>query len=594
MIPHPSDPTDAGTTGSTADPTRPALGSATPTPDRIGGDVALESLTALGARAVVGLPGQHALGLFDALRRSPLPYLSARVENNAGFMADGLARALGAPAPLLLSTGPGALTSLAALQEAAASSVPVIAISAQVPVAGLGGGRHGYLHELPDQSASFRGVVKSVFTVRRISQIPSALAEAWSAASSPPMGPVLVEIPQDVLLEPAEPWVPQIKDLSARPSALPPRAELMETAAQMLLNAQRPRILAGGGVVRAGAGEPLRRLAEALESPVVTTFSGKESFPRDHRLSAQSWIEDIATTEFLEEADVLLIVGSGVGELSSNYHTFSPAGRVIHIEAELGKVTSNHDGLGIHADAGPALSSLADHVEQLRGAGTAGEDHADLLRARAHRAEEDISALLSRVGERLSSQDLAAEQQLLADLREAVPSGTDTFWDMTIAGYWAWSAWDPQDGRCVSAQGAGGLGHALPAAAGASFGRRVLGQPTQVLAVSGDGGALYGIAELAAIAQHQLDVTWLIIDDGGYGILRSYMEGEFGEATATELNRPDYAALAASFGIPAETVGLDDVGEAVRRALSETGPRVVVLPARLGLFAPTHLHRLEP
>ncbi|MGO1964378.1 MAG: thiamine pyrophosphate-binding protein, partial [Corynebacterium sp.] len=322
---------------------------------RIGGDVVLETLTALGARGVIGLPGQHALGLFDALRRSDLPYLGARVENNAGFMADGFARVTGTVAPLLLSTGPGALTSLAALQEAAASSIPVLALSAQVPVAGLGGGRHGYLHELPEQSDSFRGVVKHVVTVRAMSQIPTAVADAWRIAGSAPKGPVLVEVPQDILLADAARTVPPLTGdaLAARaePSSLDPVPEITDYAADLLVNAERPVIFAGGGVVRAGAREELVALAERLDAPVVTTVGGKAVLPWDHPLSARSWIEDIATTEFLEDADVLLIVGSGVGELSSNYHTFAPRGRVIQVEADLGKLGSNHDGVGIHADA---------------------------------------------------------------------------------------------------------------------------------------------------------------------------------------------------------------------------------------------------
>ena len=135
-------------------------------PGRNGGDLVVETLAGLGATTVFGLPGQHALGMFDALRRSVLRYVGLRVENNAGFAADAYGRITGEAAPLLLSTGPGALTSLAALQEAAAASAPVLAISSQIPTAGLGGGRHGYLHELPDQQASFRDVVKSVHTVR--------------------------------------------------------------------------------------------------------------------------------------------------------------------------------------------------------------------------------------------------------------------------------------------------------------------------------------------------------------------------------------------------------------------------------------------
>jgi acetolactate synthase-1/2/3 large subunit len=554
-------------------------------PARIGGDVVLESLRALGARAVIGLPGQHALGLFDALRRSDLDYLGTRVENNAGFSADGLARVTGAPAPLLLSAGPGALTSLPALQEAAASSIPVVAISAQVPVAGLGGGRHGYLHELPEQSASFRNVVKHAVTVRALTQIPTAIAEAWRIAAAAPAGPVLVEIPQDVLLAPADGIVPELSaaDLDGAPRALDPIPEIVDLAAEVLAGAQRPAILAGGGVVRAGAQAGLAALAERLDAPVVTTFGGKNALPWTHPLSARSWLEDIGTTEFLEDADVLLIVGSGVGELSSNYHTFRPRGRVVQIEADLYKLGANHPGIGLHADAAPALAALGNAVEKLGRA-------SDPKRRAA--AQQRIAELLGTVVSRVEGQGFDDELALLRGLRDVVPADTPSFWDMTILAYWAWSAWDPRSGEFASAQGAGGLGYGLPAALGAAFGRRIAGIDDAVLAVSGDGGAMYGIAELAVAAQHQLPVVWLIIDDGGYGILREYMEGAFGAATATELSRPDFVALAESFGVPAERTTLADAPATVARALSEGGPRVVVLPAKLGLFAPTHLERL--
>lgn len=559
----------------------------TPSPGagvRIGGDVVLETLIALGARGVIGLPGQHALGLFDALRRSDIAYLSARIENNAGFMADGLARVTGTVAPLLLSTGPGALTSLAALQEAAASSIPVLAISAQVPVAGLGGGRHGYLHELPDQSASFRGVVKHVVTVRAISQIPGALAQAWRIADSVPRGPVLVEVPQDILLEPAAETVPDLRaaDLTIDPTPLAPLGELVALAADLLDSASNPVIYAGGGVVRADAQGELQALAERLDAPVVTTIGGKHAFPWSHELSAQSWIEDIATTEFLERADVLLIVGSGVGELSSNYHTFAPRGRVVQIEADLGKLGANHAGVGIYADAKLALGALDVALS------SHGRQSSSARRAVARRL---ITELLNTVEARLDHQELGRERRLITELRAAVPDDTRVFWDMTILAYWAWSAWDSRGVDFASAQGAGGLGYGYPAALGAAFGQRVLGEPRSVLAVSGDGGALYGIAELAVAAQHDLPVVWLIVDDGGYGVLREYMQGAFGVATATELARPDYVALAESFGIPAELTTLEEAPEAVTRALEARGPRVIVLPAVLELFAPTHLDR---
>ncbi|MEV4312236.1 thiamine pyrophosphate-binding protein [Actinocrispum sp. NPDC049592] len=530
---------------------------------RTGGDLVVESLTALGATTVFGLPGQHALGLFDALRRSSLRYVGSRTEVNAAFAADGHARTTGAVTPLFVSTGPGALQTLAGLQESASSSVPVLGISSQVPVAGLGGARRGFLHELPDQQASFRGVVKHTRVVRTASQIPSAVAEAWEIAASAPAGPVWLEIPQDVLL--GEVSVPPLGELVVSPRVLAPRPELIAEAARLLSAAASPVILAGGGVVRSGGEADLLALAEKLGAPVVTTFGGKGSFPWDHKLSLQSWLEDRHTTDYLEAADALLVVGSGLGELSSNYHTFRPRGRVIQVEADLGKLEAGHPALAIHADAALALRALTSAVS-------------------SRDSTADVGAVLASVRERLAGQDLGFEQDVLAAVRSALPDDAPSFWDMTILAYWAWSAWDPRAGAMHTAQGAGGLGYAFPAALGAAS-----TTDGPVLAVSGDGGAMYGLPELATAKQHHLRVTWLIVDDGGYGILREYMTDAFGVATGTELARPDFVALASAFGVPAVRTTPGSLRDDLAKALADDGPSVVVLPALLRMFAPTHL-----
>ncbi|MEV6578430.1 thiamine pyrophosphate-binding protein [Streptomyces sp. NPDC051582] len=540
-----------------------------PPPGRTGGDLVVETLRGLGATTVFGLPGQHALSLFDAVGRSDLRLIGLRTENNAGFAADAYGRITGEAVPLLLSTGPGALMALPALAEAAAASAPVLAIASQVPVAGLGGGRRGHLHELRDQSASFRDVVKSVHTARTPSQIPSVIAEAWESALTAPHGPVWVEIPEDVLR--AETVIPQVTAVDASPHELAPRPELTALAAHWLERASRPVVIAGGGVIRSDAAGKLRQLAERLNAPVVTTFGGKGAFPWTHPLSLQSWLEDRHTTDFLEDADVLLVVGSGLGELSSNYHTFIPTGRTVQIEADLGKLESNHAALGIHADARLALQALLETVGERQDP----------------QAPERVRLLLSEIETRLSAQDVALERGLLTSIRAALPARSPSFWDMTILSYWAWSAFDAKHPNTMhSAQGAGGLGYAFPAALGACA-----AEPgTPVLAVSGDGGAMYSIADLATAKQHDLDVTWLIVDDGGYGILREYMTDAFeGRTAATELTRPDFKALAESFGVPATTTTPETLREDLSQALKTPGPSVVVLPATLKMFAPTHL-----
>ncbi|MDV3127968.1 thiamine pyrophosphate-binding protein [Mycobacterium sp. 21AC1] len=533
---------------------------------RNGGDLVVETLTALGVSHVFGIPGQNALGLFDAIRRSDLRFISSRVENNSAFGADGYSRVTGEVGVLFLSTGPGALTALGALQEAYATGVPVLVIASQVPRSGMGL-RRGMLHQLDDQKASAVNVTKSAATVRQAAEIPSLIADAYALALSAPAGPTWVEIPQDVLLEPVS--VPPVPSLPVDIVRRAPRPELVEAATALLNSAARPVILAGGGIRRsAGGPAALVALAERLGAPVVSTVGGKGAFPFDHPLSAASWIEDRYTTELLEDADVLLAVGTAMGEVTSNYFTFAPRGRLIHIDAEARVLEANHPALAIHADAAQAMSALTHQVH-------ARDDRAGVTQA---------ADLRKAVEDRLAAQDVATELTLMADLRAAVPSSAHTFWDMTIAGYWAWSVWDPQDGGFHSAQGAGGLGFAFPAALAAAI---ATGERT--FAVSGDGGAMYSIAELATARQHDANVTWLIVDDGGYGILREYMTAEFGTATATELARPDFAALATSFGIPAHPATVENIGDVVAATLATDGPAVVVLPAVLQMFAPTHL-----
>lgn len=543
-------------------------------PQRNGGDLVIETLTALGAKTVFGIPGQHALGLFDALSRSSLEFISSRVENNSAFAADGYSRATGEVGVLFLSTGPGALTSLAGLQEAYATGVPMVVVASQIPLDGLGARRKGMLHQLDDQKASAANVTKFQQTVHHASGIPSAIQDAWARAITVPMGPVWVEVPQDVLLAPV--MVPPVQDALAEAYEHPPREELIGEAMRWLAEAKRPAIIAGGGVRRAGAQAELLAVAEKLQAPVLCSPGGNGAFPWEHELSLQSWVEDRYVSEVMEDADVLVVIGSSLGEVTSNYFTLEPRGKMIQIDAEPRVLESNTPALGIRADAREALKFLDGEMRKT-GFTSQSSWHGNT-------PQQVVAETLEKVQARLDAQDLGKERKFMADIRAAVPAGMQTFWDMTIAAYWGWSCWDAKDGEFHSAQGAGGLGFGFPAAIGGAIGSK-----QRVLAVSGDGSSMYSIAELATAKQHHAPVTWLIVDDGGYGILREYMEGAFGKATATELARPDFVALAQSFGIPARAVEPEGIGAALAEALEADGPNVIVVRTLLKMFAPTHL-----
>jgi acetolactate synthase-1/2/3 large subunit len=528
---------------------------------RTGGRLVAESLEALGAVVCFGVPGVHALAIWDGLRTTGVRAVGLRTELNAGFAADGYARTSGRPAPLLLSTGPGALISLAALMEAASSHVPVVAVASQIPSDLLGRGR-GYLHELPDQLASFAPVVKWAARAESADAIPEVLAEAWRRALTPPGGPVFVEIPVDLLT--AETDVP-VEDLEAAPVA--PAVPDVGEAAGLLNDAERPVLWAGGGVLRSEAWDELAELARRLDAPVATTYMGKGAFPEDDPLSAGCACDEAGFRELVEGAEIVLAIGTEFGAETTRQYELAFSGRLVQVDAAPERIGATYPALGLVGDAGAVVRALLERVEP-----------------RSREGAERAARVRRRVAESLEAQGHDLERGLLQTIRAALPRDAVHGWDMTILAYWAaafFPALAPR--RFLYPLGSGTLGYAWPAVLGAS-----LALPgTPALAVVGDGGILYGLQELAAARQYGLDVVLLVVDDGGYGILREYQRDSFGETTAVDLERPDFAAAARAFGVPGESTTPEGLGEALSRALAHDGPALIHLPARLEMWTPT-------
>ena len=532
---------------------------------RIGGHLVVETLEALGAEVAFGLPGVHALAMWDGLRSSRVRYVGLRTELNAGFAADGYARVRGRPAPLFLSTGPGALNSLTALMEASSSHVPVVAVASQIPSDLLGRGR-GYLHELRDQIASFRPIVKWAERVPEAGALPALLAEAWRAASTPPTGPVFLEVPVDLLTGETEEVVPD--DLDGSPAEVElPAEDVLAEAAGLLDRAERPVLWAGGGVVRSGAWDELRALAERLEAPVATTYMGKGAFPEDHPLAAGSGADEAAFQELLAEADVVLAVGTELGAETTGQYGLELAGRLVHVDVAAERIGTTYPALGVLGDARAVLANLTNRVSE-RSSGGAG-------RARAVR---------ERIDSGLAEQGRSLEPDLLRTIRAALPRDAVHAWDMTILAYWAgahFQALAPR--RFLYPLGSGTLGYAWPAALGAKA--ALPGTPG--LAVVGDGGFLYGLVELASARQHGLGAKLLLVDDGGYGILREYQQDTFGELYGVDLVQPDFLSVCSAFGVPARSTTPEALAADLDWALAVEGPAAVVLQARLEMWTPT-------
>ncbi len=524
-----------------------------------GGRLVAESLEALGAEVAFGVPGIHALAIWDGLRTSSIAAIGLRTELSAGFAADGYARTSGRPAPLLLSTGPGALISLAALMEAASAHVPVVAIASQIPRDLIGAGR-GFLHELSDQKASFEPVVKWTARAEAAEEIPELLAEAWRRARTPPSGPVFLEIPVDLL---AEETAAPVGELDTTPPA-PPLADAaaLDEAAAVLAGAGAPVVWAGGGVLRAGAWDELRLVAERLGTPVATTYMGKGAFPEDDPLALGTAMDEPAFKELLGGADVLLAVGTELGAETTGQYGLRLSGRLVHVDADPRRIGATYEALGLVGDARAVLAALAERLP-----GPPRED-----------GPARVAALRQQVAQRRQEPELG----LLQTVREALPRDAVTAWDMTILAYWAGAHFPVYEPRTfLYPLGSGTLGYAWPAALGASLatpGRRVL-------AVAGDGGFNYGIAELAAARQYGLDAKLLLVDDGGYGILREYQRDQFGETTSVDLVQPDFRALAEAFGLPVVSVPPEELAEALAAVFAEDGPAVVHVPALLEMWS---------
>jgi acetolactate synthase-1/2/3 large subunit len=543
---------------------------------RTGGHLVIECLVALGAEVAFGLPGIHALPMWEGLRASRLRTLNFRTELNAGFAADGYARVTGRPAPLLLSTGPGALNALTALMEAASSYVPVVAVTSQIPSDMIGKHR-GYLHELDDQLASFKPVVKWAARAMRANEIPELMAEAWRQAIAPPSGPTYIEVPVDLLRGEVE--IPRVEELGMD-SIDPPGASDSQVAeaARLVGLADRPVIWAGGGVLRSKAWDEVRALAERLDAPVATTYMGKGAFPEDHPLSAGSAPDDRAFQELLTNADVVLAVGTELGAETTVQYALRFDGQLIQIDADARKINATYPALGLVGDARATLSRLLEGMGPHPGPPPrAGEGKVSAGAARARQVRE-------RITRGLDVQDRELERGLLAAIRSAMPRDAITAWDMTILGYWAaaqFPALEPR--RFLYPLGSGTLGYAWPAVLGA----RAALPDTPALAVVGDGGFLYGTAELLTARQHRLDAKLLLIDDAGYGILREYQRESFGETHAVDLVQPDFLALCAACGVPARLTTQDRIADDLRWALEVDGPAVVVFKGLLKAAVPT-------
>ncbi|TYP87656.1 thiamine pyrophosphate-binding protein [Blastococcus xanthinilyticus] len=519
----------------------------------------LEAFAAAGVQTAFGLPGVHNLSFWRETGPGLPRIVGVRHEQTAVYAADGLARATGGLGVALTTTGPGAANAAGAFGEAAASGTPLVLVASEVSTALTRPGvSRGILHECRDQAGIFEPLAKAVFRPRTAEDACAAVAEAIRTAMTSPRGPVYVDIPTDVLNRPG-PAVPPLPIARVAPDDAAVRAlhELVEASPSVVL-------WVGGGAVQADAAEEVAALAERLQAPVVTTYTARGILPPDspHLVGLPPHEPEIA--DLVAGADLLIGIGSDFdGMMTRNWSMPLPrAMATINCAAE--DLTKNYPfDVAVLGDAREALRALLALPTGPRPAG-------------AGRVRE----VRERCWTRLSADPRAAAGlELLGSLHTATPEGTVVVADMAIPGYWFGGYGTVRGPRTLQYPvGWGTLGYALPA----SVGPGVLGD-RPVLAVCGDGGFMFAVGELATIAQENLPVTVLVVDDGGYGMLRYDQDHAGDEHRGVDLLRPDFAALAESFGIPATRVtGLGEpLAKALGAALSSRAPRLVVTEATL-------------
>ena len=536
---------------------------------RLGGHVVAESLAALGAEAVFGVPGIHALAIWEALRGGPLRTLGFRTELAAGFAADGYARAAGGRRRCCSRPARARLNSLTALMEAATAHVPVVAISSQEPRALLGRGR-GYLHELPDQRAVFAPVVKHAARAESAEGLPEQLAAAWRVALTPPTGPGLPRDPRR-RARGRRRRRPSRTALDGAPP--PPRAARPEAVAEAAAPARRrraPVLWAGGGVERSGAWAELAALAERLDAPVATTYMGKGAFPADHPLSVGSGCDEAAFQALLDRGRRR--PRGRHGARRGDHRAVRPRLRRPADPPRRGARADRRDLPGARA----RRATRARRSPRCSQARRRRRRPAAARRRRAARPARPPCASASPAAS--TAQGRETERGLLADVAAVAGPDAVIAWDMTILAYWA-AAHFPQHRRrgFLYPLGSGTLGYAFPAALGA---QAALPGGRARVAVAGDGGILYALAGAghgapARAAHHARDRRRRRLRDPA----RVPDDAPTARTHAVDLVQPDFAAVAQGFGVPVRTCRADGfadgarLGRRLRRARGRRPPR---------------------
>ncbi|RQH02654.1 thiamine pyrophosphate-binding protein [Natrarchaeobius oligotrophus] len=547
-----------------------------------GGEIIAKYLEKEGVEYLVGIPGHGSTNLLDAFNDSSVDVIQPRHEQGATHLADGYARASGKPLAVFTSIGPGATNTVTGAATAYVDSIPMVIFTGAPQTHEYG---QGILQELDRQKQGdfpsvMEPVTKRSFVVRDVERLPRILRRAFQIAVTGRPGPVHVDVPMDVQGASADVEIPEPAETRAhsRPGGDP---DSIAEAADLLADADRPVIVPGGGCMLGEAWDEIQELAEHLKAPVIPTFQAKGIIPEDHDLFVgyAGWIGSTAGNELATSADVVLAVGCRFSDL----HTSSfepgvsfdiPPSKLIHVDIDNTEVGKNYPvEVGILGDAKVVTQQLHDAVS----------DHVDEVSTEDNDYYDEIQRLWAEweelVEERHTDDVPMSISRALASLREALPRD----------GLVVTSAGQPQETTNpefpvyeprtnISCGGFSTMGFGVSAAIGAKLAR----PDSPVVDVEGDGSFLMCNQEIACAVEHDVDVTWLVLNNHGWKSIRNLQVNKYGWDRV--LNTPfdeetdvDYVKMAEAFnvGFVERVVKPENVTETVERAIEYDGPAFV-------------------
>lgn len=524
-----------------------------------GAQLIVRLLERQGVRTIAGIPGGAILPLYDALSGSDIiHHVLARHEQGAGFMAQGMARVSGKPEVCFASSGPGATNLVTAIADAMLDSIPLVAITGQVPLPMIGTDAF--------QEVDIYGmtvpITKHNFLVRSARELLEVIPEAFRIAMSGRPGPVLVDVPKDVQNQIIE--FAQFPPVAVRSPSPVVQVEQVEAAARMINEAERPVLYLGGGVIHSGAAQQAVNLAEQAGLPTTMTLMALGSMPVDHPLSiGMLGMHGARYTNFvLEESDLLICVGARFDDRAiGKAAKFCPNAKIVHVDvdpSELHKIKNAH--VAINGDVAEVLDALLPRVKvQLREGWLA-----------------RVAALRTAFPMQFPEQDNPRSHYgLIHAVAEALDDEAVITTDVGQHQMWVAQAYPFRRPRqWLTSGGLGTMGFGMPAALGAAM----AAPERTVVCFSGDGSFMMNIQELATLAEQQLNVKIVLMNNNALGLVYQQQNLFYGKRVFASRYKgePDFLRIAEGFGIPAIDLDASANPQAtLAQALQTPGPCLI-------------------